>query len=585
MKQFLLTFAAVIMAAFLLLMLPLIIISSIASAAMSDDKTQIDENTVVMLDLSEPLSDRDMDSPAYRFRNVMNGGDATHGINTLTKKLDVAAESDNVVALYLMGGEVGTNMANLQALRKLIVDFKAKSGKPVYFYDDAVSGDGVVYIASAADSVFVNAEGFVGMSGTVVSKLYYKRLAEKLGIGFDIIKHGRFKSAIEPFFRDKMSDEDRLQSQRICDVAWSEIRDTIAANRGVEPELLDKYVDNIEYLGGRTQKAVELGLVDGGIFYDQFKDKLAAVAGIDAKDLKFKSVYDLSLEPEIGNDANLAVVYASGEIFDGESGSDDENIYSANLASTLRKIRLDDDIKAVVLRVNSPGGSALASEVIWREVKLTAASKPVVVSMGGYAASGGYYISCAANYIYAETMTLTGSIGVYGMIPNVEKLSENIGVDLDVVSSSKSPLITGIHALKESEKAAFLSSVKKTYKTFVTRVSDGRKMSYADVDSIGQGRVWMGADAVKNGLVDEIGGIDDAIAKAAELAGLTEPQIGEYPEIDDSPMALFKSMGLSARATVGHIILGSDFDKFDRLRTQVEASPASVWAHCDLELK
>lgn len=586
MKQFLLTFAAVVLAGIFLLALPLIIISAIASAAMSDDKNEIKQHTVVTLDLSEALTDRDMDSPAYRLRNVMSGAEATHGLNTLAKKLDLAANDENVVALYLEGADAKVNMANMRAVRQLIANFKKESGKPVYYYDDYIDADNTLYIASVADSIFINPEGLVSMYGAVVSKLFYKNLADKIGVGFDIIKHGRYKSAVEPFFRDSMSDDDRAQSQRICDVIWAEIRDSIAAGRGIkQPEVIDQYIDNLESFVGKLDRAVEIGLVDGGVYYDQFKEKLAAIAKVDAADLNFKSVYDLTLAPKLSDSGNLAVIYAQGEILVGENDSDEGNIYSDNLAATIRKARLDDDIKAVVLRVNSPGGSALASEVIWREVCLTVAVKPVVVSMGGYAASGGYYISCAANYIYAEPTTLTGSIGVYGMIPNAEKLAQNVGVNLDIVASSKNPTVTGFRALKETEKAALVRSVERTYHTFVSHVSEGRHMTYEAVDSIGQGRVWMGADAVNNGLVDELGNINDAIAKATSLAGLDDYEVAEFPKIDDSPMAVFKSMGVSVRATVGHYILGSDFDKFERLRSQVEASPASIWARCDVEVK
>ena len=586
MKQFLLTFAAVILAAIFLTLLPLVIISAIAASSMSEPEVMAKPHTIMTLDLSEAITDRDMDSPIYRVRNAMSGAEGTHGLNTLAKKLEAAAADDNVVALYLKGTSANVDAANMRPLRALISKFKEESGKPVYFYDEVIGSDKLLYLASAGDSIFISPEGSVAMYGAIVSKLYFKRIADKFGVGFDVLKHGRYKSAVEPFFRTSMSDDDKAQSQRIVDVIWAEVRDSIAASRHVAPERIDEFVDNLQSLTTRAEDLKQVGLIDNGLYYDQFEGKLAALADCEVKELNFMNIYDLTPADD-NNHGNkqIAVVYAEGQIFDGSSESDDENIYADDLAKTLRKLRMDDDVESVVLRVNSPGGSALASDIIWREVNLLYQQKSVVVSMGGYAASGGYYISCAANYIYAEPTTLTGSIGVYGMVPNVEKAADNLGVDLDVVGSSKAPIVTGVRALTDGEKAVLMNSIERTYKTFVTRVSDGRRMSYEAVDSIGQGRVWMGADAVKNGLVNEVGSLDDAIKCAAKLAGLVDYDVVEYPQIDDSPLAILKSMGLSVRASVGHYLLGSDFDKFDRVRTQLQSSPTSVWAICDTEVR
>ncbi len=585
MKQFLLTFAAVILAAILLTLLPLVIISAIAASSMSEPVVMAKPHTVMTLDLSEPITDRDMDSPAFRLRNAMSGAECTHGLNTLAKKLKAVASDDNVVALYLKGTSANVDAANMRRLRALISKFKEESGKPVYFYDEVIGSDKLLYVASAGDSIFISPEGSVAMYGAIVSKLYFKRIADKFGVGFDVLKHGRYKSAVEPFFRTSMSDDDKAQSQRIVDVIWAEVRDSIAASRNVAPERIDEFVDNLQSLTTRAEDLKQVGLVDNGLYFDQFEQMLATLADCEVNELNFMNIYDFIPSDDNNGKKQIAVVYAEGQIFDGSSESDDENIYADDLAKTLRELRNDDNVASVVLRVNSPGGSALASDIIWREVELLSKEKSVVVSMGGYAASGGYYISCAANYIYAEPTTLTGSIGVYGMVPNVEKAADNLGVDLDVVGSSKAPVVTGVRALTDGEKAVLMNSIERTYKTFVTRVSDGRIMSYETVDSIGQGRVWMGADAVKNGLVDAIGSLDDAIEHAASIAELDEHDVVEYPQIDDSPLAVLKSLGLSVRASVGHYLLGSDFDKFDRVRSQLQSSPTSVWAICDTEVR
>lgn len=586
MKQFLLTFAAVILAAFLLFMIPLIIISAIATASMSSENTEVRKGTVITLDISEPLADRDMDSPSYRVRNALSGAHAAHGLNTLCDNLDAAADDDNVVALYVKGAGVGANLANARALRKAIADFKARSGKPVYYFDNSIASCAALYVATAADSVFVAQEGMVGMEGPVVSKLFYKGLADKLGVSFDIIKHGKYKSAVEPFFRDSMSPEDKAQNQRIVDVVWNEMRDTITAARHIAPADLDNFIDNLDYIAGNCQPAVKLGLIDGGRYYDQVEESLRSVAGIAPdEELDLLNIYDYSGSSSSSASDKVAVVYAEGQIFDGVSEDDEANIYGDDLAATIRELRKDKDVKAIVMRVNSPGGSALASDVVWREVKLAKAEKPFIVSMGGYAASGGYYISCAADYIYAEPTTITGSIGVYGMIPNVEKAAENVGIGFDYVGSSKKTVITGIKALDPAVMAALQRSVEDTYGTFVNHVSEGRGKTYAEIDSIAQGRVWMGYDALALGLVDALGNIDDAIDYAAETAGLEDYEVVDYPEVDDSPFAILKQMGLSARLGLGHMLIGQEFDYFNKMKGQLQSEPTKVWAICDVDVK
>lgn len=589
MKQFLLTFAAVVLAGVLLFMLPLIVLSAIAQAAMSDEPKEVKDGTVLTLDLSKPIADRDMDSPANRMRSYIGGVETARGLNTLVSNLEDAAADPKVLALVLRGQYCSANRANLRVVRQAIADFKEASGKPVYYFDERMNNSSL-YVASVADSIFVHPESGIYLTGNSVSKYFYKRFADKFGVGFDVIKHGKYKSAVEPYFRDSMSPEDRAQSERIVEVAWGELRDSIASARKVAPATIDSYVDNLDYLSGKAQTAVNLGLVDAAIYEDEFRDKVAAAVGKDYDDLEFASVYDYASEPDLGDlfkEDKVAVVYAEGQIFDGDADGDDSNIYSRALASTIRKTRADSTVKAVVLRVNSPGGSALASDVIWREVVLTKREKPVVVSMGGYAASGGYYISCAADYIFAEPTTLTGSIGVFGMVPNFGKVAGNLGLDFDVVSSNKETLATaGYRPLSEAQFAAMQANVENTYKVFVSRVCEGRGKTFAEVDSIAQGRVWMGVDAKRLGLVDALGNLDDAIDHAAELAGLGAYAVEELPEVDQSPMAMFKKMGFSVRLAAARMLLGADeADALDKVRAHLDADPTCVWAVCDVELR
>ena len=587
MKQFFLTFAAVILGGFVLLMIPFIILSAIITASMSETETTLKSGTVLRLDLTEELSDRDLNSPAYRVRNAMNGGSVTHGMNTLRDKLADAAEDDNISALYITGSSVATDFANLRDLRRAIAEFKEASGKPVYYFDSSIS-NGAEYVATVADSIFLAPEGSALLTGCTASKYYVKRLADKYGLGFDVIKHGKYKSAVEPYFRDNMSDEDREQTLRYINVLWGEIRDSIAAARNIEPASIDNYVDELKGLSGHATAAVEAGLVDRAIYFDEFIELLRKVSGKkDSEKFDVLDIYDYCTTASktavlsTSND-KVAIVYAGGQIYDGKSAGDDANIYGDDLAETLRTVRKDTTIKAVVMRVNSPGGSALASDIIWREVKLISEEKPFIVSMGGYAASGGYYISCAANYIFAEPTTLTGSIGVFGMIPNASKLADNAGVSFEIVSTSKNPIVTGIQPVSAPLMAALTGSVENTYKTFVSRVSDGRDMTFEGVDSIGGGHVWTGLDAQKIGLVDQLGNLDDAIDMAVEMAGLGDDyETQDYPKIDDSMAAVMKQFGLSVRAGIGHSLLGSEFDQVEKIKEKMESPTGYVWAICD----
>lgn len=591
MKQFLITFAAVIAAGFVLTVVPLLIMMVMATAAlMGSSSTKVKPGTILKLNLSEAISDRDMDSPAIRARSFLGSGDGTsHGLNTLRDALADAAEDDNIAAIMLTGSYVNATWTDMRDIRRALQEFKEVSQKPIYFFGNNMV-DGVAYVASLADSVFVTPGGSVMLAGCISSKVYFKKMADKFGIGFDVIKHGKYKAAVEPYFRDSMSPEDREQTMRYLNIVWSEIRDTIAAGRGIKPEVVDSYVDELKGLRGNVTAAVEAGLIDAEAFYDQFEDKLRLLAGLDADtDPTIVNIFDYA--PEIETSINtkaekVAIVYAEGQIYDGKSNSDDANIYGDDLAATLRKLRKDKQVKAVVMRVNSPGGSASASDVIWREVEMLKQEKPVIVSMGSYAASGGYYISCAANQIVAEPNTITGSIGVFGVVPNAGKLTNELGVSLDVASTSKNPLVTGFSPLSEPVLSALTASVEETYKRFVDRVCQGREMNFEAVDSIGGGRVWAGADAVSIGLVDRLGNLDDAIDMAAEEAGLSDDFVTEdFPKLDDSMTAIMKQLGLSVRTSIGNAILGPEFQQFEKMKQKLESPEGFVWAVCDMEVK
>lgn len=591
MKQFLITFAAVIAAGIVLTVIPFLIFTVMATAAfMAGSSTKVEQGTILKLNLTEAISDRSMDTPANRARAYVTGDDPTaHGLNTLRDALSDAANDDNIAAIMITGSYVNATWTDMRDIRRALQEFKEECQKPIYYYGNNMV-DGVAYVASIADSAFVTPGGSVMLTGCMSSKVYFKKMADKFGIGFDVIKHGKYKAAVEPYFRDSMSPEDREQTMRYLNVVWSEIRDTIAAGRGIKAETIDAYVDELKGLRGNVTAAVQTGLIDAEAYYDQFEDKLRNLTGLDAeKDPTIVNIFDYAPEStaKLNPKADkVAIVYALGQIYDGKSNGDDANIYGQDLAATLRKLRKDKDIKAVVMRVSSPGGSASASDIIWREVDLLRQEKPVVVSMGSYAASGGYYISCAANHIVAEPNTITGSIGVFGVVPNAGKLTSDLGISLDVASTSKTPLVTGFAPLSEPVFQALSESVEETYKRFVDRVCQGRDMTFEAVDSIGGGHVWAGADAVNIGLVDRLGNLDDAIDMAAEEAGLADDFVTEdYPKLDDSMTAVMKQLGLSVRTSIGNAILGPEFQQFEKMKQKLESPEGFVWAVCDMEVK
>jgi protease-4 len=393
------------------------------------------------------------------------------------------------------------------------------------------------YIASVADKVYLNAVGIVAWDGLSAQKMYYTRLMEKLGIEMQIMKVGDFKSAVEPYFRTSMSEEDRMQVEQYVGGIWDEMKAEVSQSRSISVDQLNKYADECMSLQPQN-KYTEYGLVDSLLYVQDMDSLLRIYAG--TPDYKLLSHTNMNyVERDLIEAENkVAVIYAEGAIVD--EGT--EGIVEGDMLKAIKKIHENDAVKAVVLRVNSPGGSADASEQIWHAIEtLKAKGLPVVVSMGDYAASGGYYISCGADYIYAEPTTLTGSIGIFGTIPNLSKLRENIGLDMDEVNTNKfSALTTNALAkgMKPEEFALMQSMVERGYDLFTKRCADGRGVSQDNIKAVGEGRVWLGKDALNIGLVDELGNINAAIKKAAELASLDAYQLSYYPEKKDPLMEL-----------------------------------------------
>ena len=506
---------------------------------MSTSNTVLEENTIYRLDLSGVLVDQvTEENPFDALLGEMSGQTTTTvGLNNVLSNIALAKDNDKVLGIYLRGGDLSAGPASAKALRDALLDFK-QSGKFIIAYADSYTQTNY-YIASVADKMYLNAVGNIAWDGMTAQKQYMTRLFEKIGVEMQILKVGTFKSAVEPYFRTSMSAEDRKQTEQYLAGIWSEVKTAVAQNRPITVEQLDAYADECMSLQPQ-HKYVDYGFVDTLVYVQDMDTVLRMYAG--TKDYNLLSTRKMTNVKRAENNATdkVAVLYAEGQIFD----SGKEGIVDTEVIKIVKNIHKDDAIKAVVLRVNSPGGSANASEQIWHAVQtLQEKGLPVVVSMGDYAASGGYYISCCADYIYAEPTTLTGSIGIFGTVPNVSKLMDKIGLDIDGISTNKHSDLT-VNALykgmNKQEFALMQSMVERGYDLFTKRCADGRGVSQEDIKKVGEGRVWLGKDALEIGLVDELGNITNAIAKAAELANLGEYAIVDYPEKTDPIEELLK---------------------------------------------
>ena len=506
------------------------VISILGMVASTDSTPKVKDNSVLVLNLNGVMQERSQDD-IYSF---LTGGEMSSlGLDDLAEAIDKAKTDDNVKGIYIEAGMFAPDgPASVQALREKLVEFK-KSGKWIVAYGDQYT-QSAYWLCSVADKVIVNPEGLIDWHGLCTETMYFKDLLAKFGVKMQIAKVGKFKSAVEPFFADKMSDANREQVSVYLNGIWGNIVKDVAQSRKLDAKTLNAYADSLVTFSS-ADDLVKMKLVDQVAYYDEVRADIKKRLGLDEDDkISQVSVSQMCAQPNKNKaDDRIAVYYAYGDIVsDAEEGmSQGSAICSGNVVPDLEGLMDDDDVKAVVLRVNSPGGSAYASEQIWRAVTRLKAKKPVVVSMGTYAASGGYYISCAANYIYAEPTTLTGSIGIFGMFPDVSGLlTDKLGLKFDHVKTNKnSQFGTTSRPFTEEEMQYLTNMVDRGYKTFTKRVSDGRKIPVERVYEIAEGRVWLGQDALKIKLVDAIGGIDQAVAKAAELAKVKEYRTKAYP--------------------------------------------------------
>ena len=468
---------------------------------------------------------------------VNNKHEGTVGLDQILSNIRLAKNDDKILGIWLDGAELSMAPANAKAIRDALIDFKT-SGK--WIIASAKSyGQTNYYVASVADRICLDPTGTVDWKGLTAQKMYYTRALEKIGVEMQILKVGTFKSAVEPYFRTSMSDADRLQTMQYIGGIWEEYKSAVSAARHIDVTQLDALADN--YMGLQSAKDnLAAGLVDTIVYTQDIDSLLRVYTG--TKDYHMLTTGKLAQveRPKSKAKDKVAVLYLEGEITD-ESG---EGIVGDKVVKTIKQIRKNKDIKALVLRVNSPGGSADASEQIWHAIQnVKADSIPVVVSMGDYAASGGYYISCGADYIYAQPTTLTGSIGIFGTIPSVAKLRNKVGLDIDGISTNKHSALEvnmTYNGLDNSERALLQEMIERGYDLFTSRCAEGRHVDQSYIKSIGEGRVWLGAKGKEIGIVDELGNIDDAIAKAVELAGLETYQLSYYPAKKDPYDELLK---------------------------------------------
>jgi len=555
----------------------LIIVGIIAS---SGDKTvEVDPNSVLQISLNYPIAERTPNNPLANLEFLGIDGDKSIGLNDILSNIKKAKADDHIKGIFLNESAVTPGQATSEEIRNALIDFK-KSGKFVIAYSEIYT-QGFYYLASVADKVYINPKGIFLFHGFSSNITFLKGALDKLGIEAQIIKVGTYKSAVEPYFLTRMSPANRLQVTSYLGSLYDHFLTGIAQSRGISKDSLFNYANELRIR--LPEDALRLKLVDGLKYKDEILAELKQRAGTDYKgDLKTvelgeytRSVPQKDSSEKKDSKNRIAIVYASGEIAGGDG--DDNSIGSERVSKALREARLNNNVKAVVLRVNSPGGSSLASDVIWREVMLTKKVKPMIVSMGDLAASGGYYISCAADSIIAEPNTITGSIGIFAILPNMQKFfNDKLGITFDGVKTGKYADLGNIsRPLTPEEKAILQTEVDHGYDDFTKAVAAGRHKTQAYINSIGQGRVWTGEQALKLGLVDRLGNINDAIRIAAKMAKVKKYKMVAYPE-QKSFLNKF-GLGMSAEIKMHYIKseLGDNFRFYEQIKgvTQMMRTP------------
>lgn len=556
-----------------------------AAISSSSDKTvTVENNSILKVSLNKQIVDRGIENPLAQF-DIPYGPKANMGLNQILKNLKKAAKDDKIKGIYLDISAIPSGIASLDEVRNALLKFK-ESGKFIIAYSNFYTQKSY-YLATVADKIYLHPQGGLDFKGLSSEIMFYTEALKKVGVEPQIIRHGKFKSAVEPFMLTEMSKANREQTETFMFSIWNSLIEGISTQRGIPVEKLNEIADGM--LIENPQAALDHKMVDGLKYYDEIMAELIKLSEIDEDEPEFIGLASYTNAPETTNPETLpkdkiAVVFASGEIKDGEG--DDETIGGDGMAKAIREARLDSTVKAVVLRVNSPGGSALASDIIWREVILTKKVKPIIASMGDVAASGGYYISCATDRIVAGKNTITGSIGVFGLMFSIQELiTEKIGIHLDGVKTNEHADIGSMYRpLSPDERAIIQKGVVDVYKTFIGHVAEGRGMTTADVDSIGQGRVWSGINAMDIGLIDEYGGLERAIEIAKNEANLEDYRIEEYPKRKKPIEELLEGITGKAKASIIEEELGSSYKYYKELKEVKSRSGILTRMPADIEI-
>lgn len=553
----------------LLMIFCVIIIAALVSSVSNDKKVEVKNNSVLYLNLDQEIKER---TPIKRFGNIpfLGTDDKTIGFNDIIKSLRMAKTDDHIKCIYINVSAPNAGKATLKEIRDALIDFK-KSNKQILAYSEIYNQD-AYYLASVADKVYLNPQGALEFKGFSSELVFFKGALEKLGVEAQIIRVGNYKSAVEPFINDKMSDYNRQQVTAYVGGLYNVFLSGIASSRNIPKDSLFAYAD--EYRIQQPKDALTYKLVDGLRYKDQILKELKSLSERDPDDkLNTISINDYAEKVSSGNyraNSKIAVIYANGDIVGGEGS--DASIGSERISGEIRKARLDTNVKAIVLRINSGGGSALASDVMWREVELSKKVKPVIASFGDVAASGGYYMACAADSIFVQPNTITGSIGVFGIIPNFQNLLNNkLGVTFDGVKTGKyADIMSTNRPLTPGERLIIQTDINHVYDNFISRVAEGRKKSKEYINSIGGGHVWVGTDAVRIGLADRLGNFQDAITAAAKKAHIKEYRVAEYPEKVDPLNKLLSDSKDNVRVYFAKQELGDNYLIYEQMKNVIK---------------
>jgi protease-4 len=565
-KYTLATITGIIIASILFFIVMLASFSAIVASG--DKPATISDNSILVLKAGVPIPDRGNQNPLAGFDLFNMTLTPVPGLNEILQNIQKASADSKIRGILIENGLLPSGWATTGEIREALQEFR-KDGKFVISYSDYVLTQECYYLSTAADKIYINPGSMVDFKGLSSEIMFYKKALEKIGVEVQVTRHGKFKGAVEPYILDKLSDENKAQIKDYVGSIWQHVIADISESRNIPADQLNLLADNLT--GNIATNAFENKLVDGVMFRDELIDTLKSLSGINTdKDLNLVTMTKYSKVPDpaktISVKNRIAVVYASGTIVTGKGN--ENNIGGNYFADVIRKERRDTTVKAIVMRVNSPGGNAIASDIIWRELELAAKVKPVVISMGNYAASGGYFISAPATKIYADPVTISGSIGVFGLIPNAEKLLEQkLGLSTDIVNTNKNSEFPSVYRpMTTYEKEVMQMSIEKVYSDFVGKVASGRKMTTESVDSIGQGRVWSGTSAQKIGLVDEIGGLKAAIKGAAKLAGVDVYSVRELPVLEDPYTKILSQLSGDIRINILKKELGESVKYYDLLQ-------------------